>query len=311
MSPLISVIICTHNPRQSYLAKVLAALRSQSLSTQHWELLLIDNKSDRLLETEVSLAWHPHARHIREDKIGLTAARLCGIENANAPLLVFVDDDNVLQPDYLRHTIDIFQADADLGAIGGKSLPEFETEPESWIRSVWGCLALRDFGEAALTYRFGVDPKQHPDFAPIGAGMAIRRAAAEQYRDCILHDPKRKSFDRTGKSLQSGGDCDINLTILNAGWAVGYFPQLELLHLIPANRIDRDYLARLNRASCRSWVQVLDVHDIRPWQRISAPSVLPRKLKAVFSYKPWKSPVHYIRWQGACGLFEGLSTLPN
>ena len=47
--PSISVIICTHNPRMDYIDKVLSALKSQSLSQQEWELLLVDNASKKIL----------------------------------------------------------------------------------------------------------------------------------------------------------------------------------------------------------------------------------------------------------------------
>jgi glycosyltransferase involved in cell wall biosynthesis len=41
----VSVIICTHNPRPHYLSRVPAALRSQTLPMEQWELLVIDNAS--------------------------------------------------------------------------------------------------------------------------------------------------------------------------------------------------------------------------------------------------------------------------
>ena len=90
-----------------------------------------------------------------------------------------------------------------------------------------------------------------------------------------------------------GGDCDINLTLLDEGWGVGYFPQLKLTHLIPAGRLTKDYLARLNRGISCSWVQVLDMHEIRPWSKISQWTVFPRKVRAFFNYQPWKiqSPI--------------------
>jgi glycosyltransferase involved in cell wall biosynthesis len=97
----VSVIVCTHNPRQEYLTRVLAALRVQTLPTAGWELLVIDNASKEPVAGRFDLSWHPHGRHVREDELGLTPARLRWIAEARAELLVFVDDDNVLDPDYL------------------------------------------------------------------------------------------------------------------------------------------------------------------------------------------------------------------
>ncbi|GAB1544819.1 hypothetical protein NUACC21_74950 [Scytonema sp. NUACC21] len=173
-------------------------------------------------------------------------------------------------------------------------------------------MALRDLGEDIQIYFWdnaSQTEKQHPSFAPIGAGMVLQRAAAIHYKNSILGDVTRLGFDRTGRSLQSGGDCDINLTLLGAGWGVAYFPQLQLTHFISANRLTKDYLARLSFASSRSWIWVLKTHDILPWKEIPRWSVLPRKIKAFFKYQPWKNPVSYVRWWGACGTFEGLATL--
>lgn len=313
MKPLISVIIPTHNPNICRFQRTLEGLRSQSLPYADWQLVIIDNASTYKEGFAVcDWYWHPNAQVVYEGKLGLTRARIAGIRATQGQYLVFVDDDNVLNQAYLKHTVEIFQSHSELGAIGGKSLPEFEVEPEPWVKNFWTCLALRDLGVSIQIYAYGSKSngkKQHPDFAPIGAGMALRRSAAEFYTSSILADQARLALDRTGKSLQSGGDCDINLTILESGWAVGYFPQLQLTHLISANRLTKEYLARLNHASSRSWVQVLDVHDIHIWPKIPRWSVLPRQVRAFFLYQPWKDPASYIRWQGACGLFEGQAEL--
>jgi glycosyltransferase involved in cell wall biosynthesis len=305
----VSVIICTYNPRRAYLQRVLEALAAQTLPKDQWELILVDNASTTPLASEFELNWHPHGIQVREEKQGLTAARLCGIAQASADCLVFVDDDNVLEQDYLKHTVEILQQQPSLGAIGGKSLPEFEIPPTPWVQDFSACLALRDLGNQVQIAQPVLPVTQYPAFAPIGAGLVIRRPAAEVYAQKVIYDQSRLALGRTGQQLTSGEDNDIVLTLLEAGWGVGYFPQLHLTHLISANRLTTEYLARLNYASSRSWVQVLDVHQIRPWQKIAPWSVLPRQLKAFWSYQPWKSPVHYIRWQGACGLYEGLSTL--
>jgi glycosyltransferase involved in cell wall biosynthesis len=55
MRPHLSVIICTHNPRKDYLERVLKALQEQTLPSESWELLLIDNASDNLLEKKIDL----------------------------------------------------------------------------------------------------------------------------------------------------------------------------------------------------------------------------------------------------------------
>ena len=102
-----SVTICTRNPRLDYLSRVLTALRQQTLPMIEWELLLIDNASQNPLQNLVDLSWHPTARIVHESEPGLSPARLRAIAEAEGELIIFVDDDNVLDPSYLSESMRI------------------------------------------------------------------------------------------------------------------------------------------------------------------------------------------------------------
>ena len=69
---MISVILCSYNPRWDYLQRCLVALRAQTMALHCWELLIIDNRSQVPLADRVELSWHPDARVIREQVLGLT-----------------------------------------------------------------------------------------------------------------------------------------------------------------------------------------------------------------------------------------------
>ena len=97
----VSVIICAHNPRKHYLQRTLRALQAQTLDQGRWELLLIDNASDLPLSRDWDLSWHPHARHVVEGELGLSASRRRGKRAANFVLVLFVDVDNVLYTEYI------------------------------------------------------------------------------------------------------------------------------------------------------------------------------------------------------------------
>ncbi|GAA3975320.1 glycosyltransferase [Mucilaginibacter dorajii] len=303
MNNFLSVIMPAYNPHQGRLAQVIEALQIQTLPTNQWELLIIDNNSPAPIQ--IDLSWHPHHRILIENKQGLTHARLKGFSEAKGELLLLVDDDNILEPNYLKHIVSIFESDQKLGAIGGKSLPLFEATPPTWLPEFYGNLALRDLGESILT---ASKTNAYPTCAPIGAGMGIRKLALANYI-------KKYNFgtgligDRTGKSLASGGDNDIVLEILAAGWRVGYFPDLTLQHIIPKQRIEIGYLARLVQNTNESWVAVLEKHSINPWQPIPKWSVPLRKLKAWLAHQAWKNSIHYLKWKASCGLFDGLSAI--
>jgi glycosyltransferase involved in cell wall biosynthesis len=302
-------VIPTHNPDRKRLSETLNALANQDLPKNQWELVIVDNAShDPNLVSSFDRGGLPNSRIVCEPKPGLTHARLRGIEEATHSLLVFVDDDNVLDAQYLRRAQDFARQHRDVGVFGGRSLPRFESEPEPWVRHFDASLALRDIGDRTLFAPpfDGPPTRTYPSCAPIGAGMVIWRSAAEHYVTRIKSAAIPIS-DRKGGSLSSGGDNALVLTVLENGWGVAYVPELRLEHLIPEGRTGRDYLARLNRASSRSWIAVLRAHDICPWKRVPQWSVRLRIVKAYFKEKAWKGPVEYVSWQGRCGLIEGLA----
>lgn len=240
MPPEISVITCSHNPRPDYLAQVLDALREETLAQARWEYLLIDNSSQEPLGSRVDLSWHSNARHIREEKLGLTHARLRGIREAAGDILVFVDDDNVLDADYLEQVVHVAREWPRLGAWGGQTRPGFESDPPDWTRQYWSRLVIREFDSD----RWSNQPSQ-ADTMPCGAGMCVRKSVVDYYAELHANGQRNILMDRTGNSLVSGGDSDLAICACDIGLGMGLFTSLRLTHLIPPGRLTEDYLASL------------------------------------------------------------------
>ncbi len=251
MHPKVSVIVCTHNPRRDYLCRVLEALNAQTLDLAKWELLLIDNASSQQLASEVDLTWHLNARHVREDQLGLTYARLRGIKEAAADLLIFVDDDNALDIDYLKVALEIAHEWPKIGVWGGQVLPEFEETPPDWTKPYWGSLAIRELDRDKWTNL----PNNH-EALPCGAGFCVRRVVAQQYAELLYTQPDRLKMGRRGQLLTSGEDTDIALTACDMGLGMGQFKALKLLHLLPAHRLKEDYLLKLKEGMSYSGVML-------------------------------------------------------
>jgi glycosyltransferase involved in cell wall biosynthesis len=252
----VSVIICSHNPREDYLRRVLDALKAQTLPVKDWELLLVDNASKEPLAKRFDLSWHPNSRHVREDKTGLTHARLRGIAEAKGDLLVFVDDDNVLRADYLQACLKLSAAKPNLGAFGGSCLPEFEVEPPVELRPWLHGLLIEKLSQSHEAKIAGGGPA-----LPAGAGMAVRRTVAEHYREKVLRDPLRQSLGRTGSRLAAGEDSDLALCSLAFDLGTGRFPELELTHLIPKRRLTLEYLEGIHEGFGYSGVILLAIHS--------------------------------------------------
>lgn len=259
----VSVIICAHNPRVDYLRRTLEALRSQTLATDRWELLLVDNASHPALSATWDLAWHPQGRHVVAAKLGLTHARLSGVAAANADLVLFVDDDNILAGNYLETGLAIARTHPHIGVFGGSTVGEFEIEPPPEIQPYLNMLALF---EARQDYWSNLEMASAA--MPFGAGMWARRAVAQAYAASVRQNPLRLSLDRQGASLSAKGDDDLALTALDFGLGMGRFKALRLRHLIPKERLSADYILRLQQGLARSHVLLEYIrHQHLPAQR--------------------------------------------
>lgn len=236
----IGVIICTHNARPDYFARCLAALRAQTLGVENWNLLIVDNLSDRPVNSTIDLSWQPNGRIVGELTLGLTPARLRGIRESIGDILVFVDDDNVLAPNYLQRATAIANEYPFLGSWSGQCLPEFDVTPAEWTRRYWGTLCIREFDRDVWS-----NLPLLPDTMPCGAGLCVRREVAMHYLDLYERGARSIILDRVGASLVSGGDNDLAACACDLNLGVGLFCALKLTHLMPPQRLTEDYLCRL------------------------------------------------------------------
>ena len=236
---MLSVLTCTHNPRPAILTRVLDALRTQTLPRSEWELLLIDNASAAPLSQSIDLTWHPRSRHIAEPKLGLTHARLRSIAEAAGAILVFVDDDNVLAPDYLERAAAIATSHPFLGAWGGRILCEYPQPVPPWMTRYVDMLG-RDVSSDVWSNLINTTAT-----TPFGAGLCVRREVARKYAERVETTPLRQKLGRSGKDLSAAEDIDLAYTACAMGLGNGLFTSLQLKHLIPPERMTIDYFIRL------------------------------------------------------------------
>ena len=251
MQYLYSVIICSHNPREDYLRRTLESLQQQTLPREKWELLLIDNASERPLADVWNISWHPRGRQLRESELGLTPARLRGITESIGDILVFVDDDNVVAPDFLERLEQIAERHPYLGVFGSGTVePEFEVKPPrelDWLASqhdgVLPLLALKRISRPMWSN----NPLDRRPM-PWGAGLCVRREIATYYLELVERMDSNAIIDRRGSELFCSGDVLFSWAAAGMGKGFGVFPELRVTHLIAAARLKTDYFLRLVHA---------------------------------------------------------------
>ena len=236
----VSVVTCCHNS-SSRLPETLKHLASQSLTTSlAWEVIVVNNASSDETSRVAAHLWSEYGspapmRVVDEPTPGLSHARERGIASARYDTLVFVDDDNWLNGNYLSVAYDIMQAHPDIGALGGHITAAFEVEPPTW------------FGEMQSWYAVGPQGRESGDITEYkphvaGAGMVLRKTAYEEL--------KRRRFafilaDRTQLQLTSGGDTELCAALVLAGYRVWYDEGLRMRHFIPRARLTKAYLRRM------------------------------------------------------------------
>lgn len=113
-APLVSVVVPIYNASLHLLA-TLQSVRNQTLTA--WELIAVDDGSTDGSADLVD-AWarsDPRVRLLRQVNAGVSVARNRGVAASAAPLVAFLDADDLWHPDKLRSQLDFHHAHPELG----------------------------------------------------------------------------------------------------------------------------------------------------------------------------------------------------
>jgi glycosyltransferase involved in cell wall biosynthesis len=244
--PDVTVAICTHS-NAALLEGMLAHLALQRVSTgMRWEVLVVDNASTddtpQVLAAAAASGSFPELRTVREPTLGLSAARRTAVAAASADLIAFVDDDCLLDPDWVDRAVRFARTTPRAGAFGGKVVLEWLAPPTPLALACAWALAQQDHGPAPRRVH------ETGGFSLVGAGLVLRREALEQSGWIEAG----RMPGRVGKMLSAGDDAEISLRIREAGWELWYEPAMQMKHLMPPARMEPSYLARLHRGTGRT-----------------------------------------------------------
>jgi len=233
---MLTVIICTYN-REKYICPLLESLAANDLSKSEYEILLVDNNcQDHTREVcQQFAASHPDIsfRYVVETEQGLSAARNCGIREAKGELIVYVDDDALVDANYLSSYVRYFNANAQVMALGGPIEPLYETQEPDW---------MSPYTRALLTawMNYGDHPREYPRGRyPGGGNAAYRKVVFEQV------GLFNTNLGRKGSSLMASEEKDIFDKMHALGMKVMYIPEPVLHHCIPQAKLEQDYFDRL------------------------------------------------------------------
>jgi glycosyltransferase involved in cell wall biosynthesis len=271
----LSVAVCTWN-RAGLLDQTLGRMRALRVPDGvTWELLVVNNRCTD--GTDEVLRRHAAAlplRRVYEERQGHSHARNRAVAESQGDVVVWTDDDVLVDPEWLAAYADVCRAHPEAPFFGGPVEPWYAAEPPRWVREnlprIANVYAIRLLGDT-------VRPLGSEEF-PVGASMAMPTRLLRQH-------PFDTTRGRLGSSLR-GGDEIALLRALRARYGPGvWVGTARLRHYIPAERLTARYVWEWLRWDARE-----------KWRGAGFPEA-PRL---------WGYPRYVLRWYWASRLRAAL-----
>jgi glycosyltransferase involved in cell wall biosynthesis len=231
--PTPSVVVCTHN-RADLVAQAVGAALAQARAVGG-EVIVVDNASTDETPAVLEALVGRHGdglRIVREERLGLSLARNCGLQAARGDVVAYLDDDAVPRPGWLAALLAPY-ADPRVVAVGGRIVLRFAAAPPAWLSSeIHAALSAYDLGPTAGPVRYGQATY------PFGANISFRAAPARA----------AGGFSATvgplGRQQLVHDETDLCYRLEHAGGVVWYTPDAVVDHHVVPERLSPGWMLR-------------------------------------------------------------------
>lgn len=240
----ISVIICCFNS-STRIKLTLQHLAAQNLDGLTCEVVVVDNNCiDQTIELSRS-TWEEFGEPfplqvVIEKEPGLSHARKAGVIAAQGEIIIFCDDDNWLDNNYLSVAYQTMSLNKRIGVLAGQSRAVSDIEIPTWFYTYYGW------------YACGVLAMESGDVTTRkwvwGAGMVLRRDVMLKMYLTFSH----LTTDRKGADLSSGGDVEICLWHIISDYKLWYSAELLLCHYMENSRLNPEVAVKQFAAQNKS-----------------------------------------------------------
>jgi len=296
----ISVVVCCYNSAW-ILPQTTQYLKSQNIQEIDYEIIFVDNNStdntqeiihNSFKETSISYSI------VRECEQGLALARSRGIKNAKYDYVIFCDDDNWLESNYVQRAYDLMETNEQIGILGGCAVPEFEGSVNEELNLSGLAINPQSESSGDITSKKG---------HVYGAGAVFRKEGFYKL-DQIGYATLLK--DRSGKELSSGNDTELCYAFRLLGYRIYYDDSLKFRHFISESRMTKQYLKRLRAGFKESYV-ILECYAnllnyrYKNWWKAWLKDIL---VKSVLAFKRFSFSGIIAWWQTVSSLIYNLPT---
>jgi GT2 family glycosyltransferase len=222
--PFISVVVPTTCATPARLQEVVDGL--VNLNYPHFEVIIVDNRSDPHREPLPFFAGGDRVRSFWEPLRGASAARNLGIAKSVGEVIAFTDDDVAVDARWLRELGTRFVLSPEVEAVSGLTLPmELRTEPQLWFEEFFGGFNTSLSGELLNLDLLADDPLFPYATGRFGASCNLA------FRSSTLH--RIGGFDvRLGAGAPSHGaeDIDLSMRLVLAHGTFAFEPRAIVRH---------------------------------------------------------------------------------
>lgn len=228
----VEIAICTWN-RSALLAQTLDSLTKLEIPAGlAWRLLVVDNRStDDTAEVLEAYTDVLPLVPLSEPRQGHTLARNRAIAESRADLMLWTDDDVLVDPHWMSAYVAAANQRPEASFFGGRIEPLFPAGQPRWIAENWsqvaGCFAARDLGCQAIELT--------AERLPYGANFAVRGDVQRAF-------PFNTELGRRGQSVMGEDELDLLRRLLEAGQRGVWVPDCRVQHVIPPERASTRYV---------------------------------------------------------------------
>ncbi len=243
----VTVVICTWN-RCDLLKQTLDEMCNLQIPPDiAWELIVVNNNCSDVTDDVIEMyKQRLPIRRLFEAKQGLSNARNCAVASAKGDLIIWTDDDVLVDPMWLAEYVAAACQWPDAAFFGGTVDPWFAARPPRWILKnldmLSGVYVIRQLGNHIMKIN-------STDGLPYGANMAMRKYVFESIR----FDP---DLGHCGTALLCNDEVDFMTRLMELGHYGVWVGTARIQHYIPVERFKTKYIWEVFRGLGQSTLRL-------------------------------------------------------
>jgi len=230
----LTVAICTYR-RIEPLRGALESLAACEPIDCAWELLVVDNAADSVIgEVVDSFSQKLPVRYVPEQELGTSFARNLAVREAQAPVILFTDDDVTFEPTWLSRMWRAIEQNPACDFWGGRVDPVWDLPIPSWFdiqRSpiLSDCVVRYQRGDVPRYW----EPLDDPPFYTANLALRVSRVADVGYFDTAV--------GHRGGARMGMEDSLMVRAIAGRGGRGWYAADAVVHHPVPPSRLTRRF----------------------------------------------------------------------